>query len=184
MMWHLWSKRRWQVSPKGKWEAPSHPLLGRNHHCSKAFPPQRFPCSIHAPQPPQGRWNYKRDHRVVRNKVSKTQPSPRPSLDQALETPEEQLCHLCSTPSATKTRGGTPRAQWELSVEHAGGDAELLQEEAQPVAPLQSVDEEQRLSPNQRQLEQGVQQQKFVFLGLTDHLKLLQLVWPWQLGLL
>lgn len=81
-------------------------------------------------------------------------------------------------------RADKPGTQWELSVEHARRDAELLQEEAQPIAPLQGVDKEQALATNQRQLEQGVQQQELVFLCLADHLELPQLVWPGQLGLL
>lgn len=90
-------------------------------------------------------------------------------------------------PSAYLHQGADPSkpgAQRELSIEHTGRNAELFQEEPQPVTPLQSVDEEQGFAPNQRELEQGIQQQEFVFFRLTDHLKLLQLLRPWQLGLL
>lgn len=74
----------------------------------------------------------------------------------------------------------TPGLDGKLRVQHAGRDAELLQEELEAVAALDGADEDQRLSSHQAKLQQGVDQQELVLFFTLDAV-LLQLCAVWQL---
>lgn len=75
---------------------------------------------------------------------------------------------------------GSPGLHGQLRVEHAGGNAKLLQEQLEPVAPVQRSDKHQRLALNQPQPQQSVDEQKLVLLLAPDAV-LLQLAAVWQL---
>lgn len=74
----------------------------------------------------------------------------------------------------------SPGVHGQLRVEHAGGNAKLLHEELEPVAPVQRSDKHQRLALNQPQPEQRVDEQELVLLLAPDAV-LLQLAAVWQL---
>lgn len=76
-----------------------------------------------------------------------------------------------------------PGVHRELRVEHAGRDAELLQEEFEAVAAVNGPDEDEGLAPDQGQLEQGVDEQELILL-LTADVVLCELGAAWQLGAL
>lgn len=73
-----------------------------------------------------------------------------------------------------------PGLNWKLRVEDAGRDAKLLQEQFEPVAPVNSSHKQQRLSLNQLQLQKSVDEQELVFLLTFDGV-LLQLAAVWEL---
>lgn len=83
-------------------------------------------------------------------------------------------------PIQSITASVSPGLHWQLRVEHAGGNAKLLHEQLEPVAPVQRSDKHQRLALNQPQPEQRVDEQELVLLLAPDAV-LLQLAAVWQL---
>lgn len=62
----------------------------------------------------------------------------------------------------------SPGPDRQLGVQNAGGNTELLQEEFEPVAPVHGSHKQQRLTLDQPQLQQRVDEQELVLLIAFD----------------
>lgn len=66
-----------------------------------------------------------------------------------------------------KTRG-SPRVEGQFGVENTGFDAKLLQEELEPVAPVNVVDKEDAFAFDKAELEEDIGEEELVRLGAVD----------------
>lgn len=61
-----------------------------------------------------------------------------------------------------------PRVEWQLRVEDASLNAKLLEEELEPVRPVDVVDEQETLALDELELEEDVGEQELIRLGRAD----------------